>query len=286
MLEASEMASSFRCCLLVPTYDNPLTVRAVVEEGRQYLPDVVVVDDGSHEAGRKVCEQLAVDGLAVVHHRAQNGGKGAAVKSGFEVAHGRGFTHVLQVDADGQHDLEAIPRFLAHARERPRAFVVGFPRYDASAPPVRRFARKFTRFWVDLEAGKGVIRDSMIGFRVYPLQAALQAGARGDRMDFDIEIAVRLAWSGVPVINEPVTVRYLQPEEGGVSHFQMFWDNARFSWLHSKLMTIKCTNWARRKLGLSRLFVPDADRRMLSDGRRAGAPPAGGEGLPSSEEET
>lgn len=250
------LASTFRCCLLVPTYNNPLTVRAVVEEGRRYLPDVVVVDDGSAPEGRRACEQLAADGLAIVHHRARNGGKGAAVKSGFAVAREHGFTHVLQIDADGQHDLDAVPRFLERGREEPRALVIGYPEYDDSAPAVRRIARKFTRFWVDLETGRGVVRDSMIGFRVYPLALVEQLRVAGDRMDFDIEIAVRIAWSGAPVINEPVKVRYLAQEEGGVSHFQMFWDNARFSWLHSKLCTIKCTRWALERLGLRRRRLP------------------------------
>lgn len=249
-------ASAHRICVLVPTYQNPITVRAVVEEARRYLPDVLVVDDGSGPEGRRACEQLAADRLAIVHHRPRNGGKGAAVKTGFDVAAQHGFTHVLQIDADGQHDLEAVPRFLAHSRAEPRAMVIGYPEYDDSAPAVRRIARKFTRFWVDLEAGRGVIRDSMIGFRVYPLRLTEQLRVAGDRMDFDIEIAVRVAWSGAPIINEPVRVRYLQADEGGISHFQMVRDNLRFSWLHSKLCTIKCTTWALERLGLRRRRLP------------------------------
>lgn len=247
---------SFRCCILVPTYDNPLTVRAVVEEARRHLPDIVVIDDGSGPEGRRACERLAEDGLAVVHHRARNGGKGAAVKTGFSVARREGFTHVLQIDADGQHDLDAIPRFLGRGEAEPRALIIGYPEYDDSVPAVRRIARKFTRFWVDLETGRGVVRDSMIGFRVYPLALVEQLRVAGDRMDFDIEIAVRIAWSGAPIINEPVEVRYLSADEGGVSHFQMFWDNVRFSWLHSKLCTIKCTHWALERLGLRRRRLP------------------------------
>ncbi|MCA9707281.1 MAG: glycosyltransferase family 2 protein [Myxococcales bacterium] len=249
-------ASPFRCCLLVPTYDNPLTVGKVAAALAPHVETVIVVDDGSGPEGRRACEQLAADGLAVVHHRPRNGGKGAAVKTGFAVAREHGFTHVLQIDADGQHDLDAIPRFLERGRAEPSALVIGYPEYDDSAPPVRRIARKFTRFWVDLETGRGVVRDSMIGFRVYPLRLVEHLRVAGDRMDFDIEIAVRIAWSGAPVVNEPVRVRYLAEDEGGVSHFQMFWDNLRFSWLHSKLCTIKCTHWALERLGLRRRRLP------------------------------
>lgn len=245
---------TFRCALLVPTYDNPKTVRAVVEHGRRFLSDVVVVDDGSASPGRSACEALARDGLAHVHHRERNGGKGAAVKSGFAVARELGFTHVMQVDADGQHDLDQIPAFVGVAQEHPEAFVMAYPEYDDTVPRSRLVGREITKFWVDLEVGRGVIRDAMVGFRVYPLAALDGLPVVGDRMDFDIEVAVRLAWAGVPIINRPVHVRYLSEDEGGVSHFQPLWDNVRFSWLHAKL----CTRlWVGRVFGYTRKPQPE-----------------------------
>lgn len=253
---ADGLESTFRCCVLIPTFNNPQTIERVVREARKALSDVVVIDDGSGEAGRVACERLAEDGRAHVHRRARNGGKGAAVKTGFAVARELGFTHVLQVDADGQHDLSAIPEFLAVGKAEPRSLVLGFPEYDASAPTVRKVARRFTRLWVDLEAGAGVIADSMIGFRLYPLAAVEGVHVRGDRMDFDIEIAVRLAWTGMRIVNRPVRVRYLGAEEGGISHFQLLRDNLRFAWLHSRLCTHLCTFWCLRKLGLVRPRLP------------------------------
>lgn len=241
-----------RCCALVPTYDNPATVRSVVERLRVHLDDVIVVDDGSGAEGRAACEALARDGLAHVVHRERNGGKGAAVKTGFVAARDRGFTHVLQVDADGQHDIDAAPAFLEASRNAPSAAVFAYPVYDASAPRGRLAARKITRFWVNLEVGgKGVIEDAMVGFRIYPVDAAIEVAARGDRMDFDVEVAVRLAWAGVRIVNLPVGVRYLTAEEGGRSHFQPFFDNVRISLLHSWLCTVGCTRWFMRKLGLT-----------------------------------
>jgi polyprenyl-phospho-N-acetylgalactosaminyl synthase len=143
--------SSERVCFLIPTYNNPLTVKKVALDARKYLDDVLVVDDGSSQPGRAACEQLAQENIAIVHHRAANGGKGAAVKSGFEVARSLGYTHVLQVDADGQHDLASVPAFLETLRSNPQALVMGYPVYDSTAPLVRRIARKFTDFWVNLE---------------------------------------------------------------------------------------------------------------------------------------
>jgi glycosyltransferase involved in cell wall biosynthesis len=224
--------------VVIPTYNNPRTVRRVVIGAREHLPDVIVVDDGSAAEARQILEAIASEGLAWVIHRDQNGGKGAAVKTGLRAAHQAGFTHAVQVDADGQHDVQLIPGFLDAARQDPRAVVLGCPEYDGSVPKGRLFARKITTFWVNLETGGGKIKDSMVGFRVYPLDAAIAVRARGNRMDFDIEIAVRLAWAGTPVVNLPTPVRYLPASEGGVSHFRVWRDNLRISWLHTRLTLV------------------------------------------------
>jgi glycosyltransferase involved in cell wall biosynthesis len=236
----------FRPCAVIPTFDNPTTLRAVVEAVRVHLP-VIVVDDGSGPAGRAVVEALGREGLAHVHHRERNGGKGAAVTTGLELAHERGYTHALQVDADGQHELGDLPVFLAAARERPEALILGAPIFDASAPRGRRIGRQITRFWTNLETFGRVIDDPMCGFRVYPVEPAWTIARRcGPRMDFDIEVAVRLVWEAVPVLNLPTRVHYPQ---GGVSHFHMVRDNARISWMHTKLVVESWARLAARSLG-------------------------------------
>ena len=249
----------FRVCALIPTYDNPQTVRGVVERVRGHISDVVVVDDGSAAAGREAVAALGREGLAQVTRRAQNGGKGAAVKTGFAFARELGYTHALQVDADGQHRLEDIPRFLATAQARPEALVLGAPQYDATAPVGRLIGRTITLFWTAVEVGRGVITDPMCGFRVYPLAAALAAPRTGDRMDFDIEIAVRMAWMGVPIVNLPTQVRYLGREEGGVSHFHMLRDNLRIAGMHTRLaMTALLWRPLLRVLGRGPRSLPAA----------------------------
>ncbi len=240
------MTEPLRIGAVVPTYDNPRTVRRVVEALRRQSLEVVLVDDGSHAEGAAACSALAAEGLVHLCRRAANGGKGAAVKTGFATARKLGFTHVLQVDADGQHDLDRIATFVATAKAHPEALVLGYPEYDESAPSVRRIARGITSFWVNIEVGRGKIRDAMIGFRVYPLAAVARLPQLGDRMDFDIEIAVRLVLAGTPTQNLPVRVRYLARDDGGVSHFQPLRDNLRFCWLHSRLCTVACFRWLLR----------------------------------------
>jgi len=227
----------FRPCAVIPTFENPATIAGVVERVRRHLDAVIVVDDGSAEPGRLAVEALGKAGRAQVVRRDRNGGKGAAVKTGFETARAQGFTHVLQVDADGQHALEDIPRFLSEAREFPEALILGRPVYDTSQPRVRAWAREISTFWVNVETGGGIVDDPQIGFRVYPLAEALAADARGDHMEFDQELLVRMIWDGIPVINVPTRVRYLSAEEGGVSHYDLLRDTLRITRLHIGLVS-------------------------------------------------
>lgn len=239
----------FRVCAVVPTYDNPMTVADVVERVGHHVDEIIVVDDGSHAEGRAACEALGRrDGVEVLHAD-RNRGKGAAVRLGFERAHARGFTHAFQVDADGQHDLDRMPAFLAAAEANPQAAIVGYPEYDESLPTLRSRARRITTFWVDLELGeKGRVADAMIGFRIYPIAATLAADPRCNRMAFDVEVIVKLVRSGVEVVNLPVGVRYLDPEEGGRSHFQPVRDNVRMFWLHSRLCAAGATRWCIERI--------------------------------------
>lgn len=231
--------SEQRLCAIIPTYDNPATLAGVVNAVRPYVDEVIVVDDGSGSAARSAAATLAAQGRAVVHYRDQNGGKGAAVKDGLRIAGERGFTHALQIDADGQHSADDIPALVAASHSAPEALILGEPRFDESAPRSRLVGRKITTFWIGVECGRGVIGDGMCGFRIYPVGEAIAAAARGDRMDFDPEIAVRMVWRGVPVVNVPTRVRYPEAEEGAVSHFHLFWDNVAISKMHSVLMLTK-----------------------------------------------
>lgn len=238
--------SRTRYCAVVPTFDNPATIFDVVQATARVL-DVVVVDDGSGCAGRAAVAELGAQGLAHVVHRPVNGGKGAAVRTGFETAKALGYTHALQVDADGQHHLEDIERFLASSRNHPESLILGAPVFDESAPWGRKIARTITIAFTHLETGGRVIRDPMCGFRVYPLELACKVAQRcGLRMDFDIEVAVRMVWAGVSVVNLDTRVHY---PENGVSHFQLVRDNLRISWMHSRLCTVGCLRLMGRPLG-------------------------------------
>jgi predicted LPLAT superfamily acyltransferase len=189
-----------------------------------------------------------------------NRGKGAAVMTGLRRAYRDGFSHALQVDADGQHNLADIPAMVAKAQAKPDALISGKPEYDESVPKGRLYGRYITHFWVWVETLSFDIQDSMCGFRVYPLAATerlLCQQALTERMDFDIEILVKLYWQGVEILFQPTKVIY---PEGGVSHFQAVADNVRITKLHTKLFfgMLKRLPWLlKRKQSLPNTRISD-----------------------------
>ncbi len=228
---------SFRACAVVPCYNHGATAGAVVARLVAHGLDTLLVDDGSDAASAEALRAIAALQPRVQLLRLEpNGGKGAAVVHGLREAAKRGFTHALQVDADGQHDIHDVPRFLQEGRRQPNAAVCGLPRYDTSAPRSRRYGRWITHFWVWLETRSFAIGDALCGFRLYPLAPTLALAnrvrlARG--MSFDIDVIVRLAWEGLPIINVPTWVTY---PRGGISHFRLLRDNLRVSGTHTRLV--------------------------------------------------
>ncbi|MNY34464.1 hypothetical protein D3C86_1688100 [compost metagenome] len=155
--------------------------------------------------------------------------------TGLREASRLGFSHALQVDADGQHDLHDVQRFIEHSRAHPYAVICGYPQYDTSVPKGRLYARYLTHVMVWINTLSLQIRDSMCGFRVYPLPpvlALIDTAKIGKRMDFDSDILVRLAWRGQPMQWLQTKVHY--PLDG-VSHFRMFHDNVLISSMHTRL---------------------------------------------------
>jgi glycosyltransferase involved in cell wall biosynthesis len=222
---------------VIPVYNHELAVPGVVAGLRAHGLPVVLVDDGSNEACRLALEVLARDSGAQLVRLAVNGGKGAAVIAGLRKAQELGFTHALQVDADGQHDLGDVPRFLEYARLEPAAVICGRPVFDASIPKVRFVSRYITHVLVWLQTlSVTAVRDSMCGFRLYPLGTVLEVvdhDGVGRRMDFDVELLVKLTWRGR--VLRWIDTRVSYPADG-VSHFRMLWDNLRLAGMHVRLV--------------------------------------------------
>ena len=216
---------TIRACFVVPVFDPGPALTRTVASLTPYGFPIYATDDGSGPETREALEQLAaVTPLLRLHRFPVNQGKGAAVMDGLRRAYRDGFTHALQVDADGQHDAAAVGPFLALGEAHPRAVISGVPRFDGTVPMARKQWRRFSHLWVWAGTLSTDIQDSLCGFRLYPLAATLRLMDRvaiRHRMAFDTDIIMRLHQEGVPVVNAPVNVTY--PEDG-VSHFRPWRD--------------------------------------------------------------
>jgi glycosyltransferase involved in cell wall biosynthesis len=226
--------------VLIPSYNSgALLTRTVREALTQWAPVWVVIDGSTDDSAAEVAALAATDPRLRVLKLSANGGKGAAMLRGLEAAHAAGFTHALAMDADGQHPASRIVDFMRASAREPRALVAGVPQFDESAPALRRRGRRISNAFARLETLGDGPQDSLFGFRVYPIEPLLaQMSARRfmRRFDFDPEAAVRLTWTGLPVVDVPAQVRYLGPAEGGISHFKYVRDNLLLTGMHTRLM--------------------------------------------------
>lgn len=230
--------------VIIPSFDTGPVLQQTVAEARRAWHSVLVVVDGSTDGSER-----GLDGCVL--RRAVNGGKGAAVHDGLRHAAAHGFSHALVMDADGQHPADSIAAMMAASLAAPEAMILGQPVFGAEAPWTRvqgrRVGNALTR---RLTAGAG-LGDSLFGFRVYPIAPLLEIMAQSSgmrRYDFDTEAVVRLSWRGISAVTLPVPVRYLSPEQGGVSHFRYGRDNLLLARMYLRLLP----GWLARRRGASR----------------------------------
>lgn len=248
-------ARPFQLGAITPTFRHTETLARVLAQLREHGLPLLVIDDGNAAPLAERIAEIAHGAGADLVSRPTNGGKGAAVKAGLRRAASMGWTHAIQVDADGQHDLAVVPELLMLAKAHPHAVVCGVPVFDGSIPKARKFGRELTHALVKLETFSGDISDSMCGLRIYPLEDAVAALRRefiGNRMDFDTEMLVQLYWRGLDVIEYPLRVTY---PPGNISNFRMLRDNVRMTAMHARLIVqapVRAVGRALRRASLNR----------------------------------
>jgi predicted LPLAT superfamily acyltransferase len=264
-------------CAVVPVFNHHEQLGRIVAALLANKLHCILVDDGSGAETKR-----ALRALNAAHEDVEvlilddNEGKGAAVLAGIARADKAGYTHALQIDADGQHNTADVPKLLSLARRFPNELISGLPQYDESIPAVRYYGRYLTHALIWLDTFSRKLSDTMCGFRVYPVAATLELAVRepiGARMDFDTDVMTRLFWAGVET--RFVATRVCYPDNG-VSHYRMVRDNARMTWLHMRLfagMLRRAPELARRRRtdGTRRHWTRIGERGSLAGLRLVGA---------------
>jgi glycosyltransferase involved in cell wall biosynthesis len=241
------MTPSATHVVVIPSFNTGDLLLDTIRRARaEWSPVWIVIDGSTDGSAQRLAEQSANDpGLRVLTLR-ENRGKGAAIHHALRDAAAEGYTHVLTMDADGQHPPSKIREFMGRSSAAPQALIAGVPVFGAEAPALRVRGRRISNAWVRLETLGTGAADSLFGFRVYPIAPLLAIMDRTvwmRRFDFDPEAAVRLCWAGVPTVNLPAPVRYLSTAEGGVSHFRYGRDNTLLTLMHIRLMLEWLIRW-------------------------------------------
>lgn len=218
-------------CVIIPTYNNALSIEKVVTETLEQCEDVIVVNDGSTDETAEILSRIT--GITVIAYE-NNHGKGYALKKGFRKAKAMGFAYAITLDADGQHYPASIPSFLEANKKYPGALIMGSRQMEeAERSRGSRFANKFSNFWFFVQTGKR-LADTQTGYRLYPLCKLWGMRWLPNRYEAELGMIVFAAWHGVKLKTIPIHV-YYPPKEERVSHFRPVTDFVRISLLNTVL---------------------------------------------------
>jgi len=222
------------CCVIIPTYNNQLTLAKIIDDVSVYTSDIVIVNDGSTDSTLDILQSYSA--YQVLSY-SPNIGKGFALRKAFKYASDKGYKYAITIDSDGQHFAKDIPVFLDKLKQQPNAIIIGARNMNqASIPGKSSFGHKFSNFWFWVETGI-TAPDTQSGFRLYPIFLFKNTKFYTVKYEFEIEIIVRAAWSGIAIDSVTIEV-YYAPKETRISHFRPFQDFSRVGILNTFLVIL------------------------------------------------
>ena len=266
---------SYRCCVVLPTYNNPNTLGRVIDGVLKFTEDIIIVNDGSTDSTSEI---LKIYPQIVQLHQPQNTGKGHALKTGFKHAVNLGFDYAITLDTDGQHFPSDIPNFIEalDASENKDILIIGDRNMNTSDVLARSAkGNRVSTFWMKAATGLK-LEDSQSGFRLYPIKAIndIKFMKATKKFEFEIEVIVRSYWAGITIGHVPINILYDMKER--VSHFRPFMDIARmvvlYIWfLLVRLFYITPRNFFRKlkKKGFKRFLFEDLLHNQDSPKKKA-----------------
>ena len=206
-------------CGIISAYNCRETIPKVVGRARAHLGVVIVVDDGSTDGTAEAARESGAEVVVV----GENRGKGHALRVLFAEARRLGFSAVVALDGDGQHDADDIPAFLQAHQEHPAAIITGSRMGAADRIPGRRLnSMLVARFFISLAANQ-FIEDTQCGFRLYPLDAIESLGLLKGAYVTETELLIKAGDSGRDVRCLPIKALY---PPGQRTHFRAVRDVA------------------------------------------------------------
>ena len=242
-MPGGSIRNPIRVMVMIPVYNHGGTLRGVVEKVCRLHDAIMVVDDGSTDGGLERIVDLNVHEI----RHSRNFGKGAAILSAAKKAEGLGMTHMVTLDADGQHDPDDLHLFISAIKRSPRAIVVGKRDFETGyVPSGSRIGRRISNFWLWVQTGR-LLGDTQSGYRGYPIKVLNSLKLRERRYAFENEVLAKGAWAGIELLEVNISTFY-PADENRVSHFHLFKDNVRLSALNARLTLRAMIPWPQKKL--------------------------------------
>jgi glycosyltransferase involved in cell wall biosynthesis len=204
--------------LLIPAFNEEPSLPRLIQSSKQYIHDIMVIDDGSEDATTLVS---AMSG-AMVHRLKTNAGKGEALKAGFTYAIDTGYDWVLTMDGDGQHAPEDINNFFPLLDQFD--LILGNRMEDSDRVPLlRRIANRSSSLIVSVLCGRRIY-DSQTGFRAYRTDLLRRISLHSSRYDLETEVIIKAARKGFRIGHCRIQTIYADE----VSRFRNVKDSLRF----------------------------------------------------------
>lgn len=214
--------------ILIPSLEPDERLLAYINQLQDYgIVKIVIVDDGSGEAYQWIFDQLRENGCVVLRH-AENQGKGAALKTGFQYI-AQQYTEVscvVTADSDGQHAAKDVYRLVEEAKQHPDALILGVRDFsEGETPPKSLLGNRVTSFIFKMLYSKK-LSDTQTGLRAFgPQLLAFMQEIRGNRFEYELQMLISCIQSGIPIHTLPIQVIYENNNAG--THFKAIQDSAR-----------------------------------------------------------
>jgi len=234
-MAVSNLFNKLKTCVVIPTFNNGKTLADIIDRVSLHTRNIIVVNDGATDNTFEILEDYSSKIQVITH--SNNRGKGRALQSGFDKALNLGYENAITIDSDGQHFPEDLPRLISRLSDEPNSLIIGARNMSQTDVPERSsFGNSFSNFWFRIETGIR-LPDTQSGYRVYPIKKLSRFRFYSTKFEYEIEVPARAAWRGIPVISEPVQIKY-QQEDVRVSHFRPYIDFFRISVLNTILCII------------------------------------------------
>ena len=195
-----------RSIVIIPCYNEEATIGKIIFKARNFVNEVLVIDDGSSDNTKKIARDM---GATVITHKT-NKGKSAGIKTGFKYALNNNYDYVITMDGDAQHDPNEIPILLNNLKNNGHDITLGIRYGNSTEMPLwRKFGKRVLDYATSFGNG-GFVTDSQCGFRAFNKKAIenILPRLKGNSFSVESEQLIRAYEIGLKIECQLISCRY------------------------------------------------------------------------------